>query len=178
MPFKDILKEKWASLSTLLTPSDICVPARTVMNVKLQTQDLRDGVLPVGRSGFSKMAKDLGVWETIAECDWHGQILAMLVNSSEKNRHLQLREMVGFFNLVDREDIVADHSIEALYDSFAAEPKEKGGGYVFPKMTVEEKDFLTSSVNIAALAEWKAPVFRGLIQTEVLRTVFHSYILI
>ena len=102
------------------------------------------------------MAHDLGVWETIAECDWHGHVVAVLVNTSEKDKQFRTGEMVGFFDPVDRKDIVADYDIEALFDSFASEPKEKGGEYVPPKMTIEEKDFLTSKVNIAAPSEWKA----------------------
>ena len=154
--FKDIAEDKWASLSTLTVPSEVCVPARTIMKVNVQARDLKGRVLPVGTPGVSTMAHDLGVWETIAECDWHGHVVAVLVNTSEKDKLFRTGEMVGFFDPVDRKDIVADCDIEALFDSFASEPKEKGGEYVPPKMTIEEKDFLTSTVNIAAPSEWKA----------------------
>ena len=114
--FRDISEDKWASLSTLTVPSDICVPARTVMKVNVQARDLKGRVLPVGTPGVSTMAHDLGVWETIAECDCHGQVLTVLVNTSEKDKQLCTGKMVGFFDPVDRKDIVSDNSIEALFN--------------------------------------------------------------
>ena len=37
--FKDIAEDKWASLSTLTVPSELCVPARTIMKVNVQARD-------------------------------------------------------------------------------------------------------------------------------------------
>jgi len=46
--------------------------------------------------------------------------------------------------------------IDAMFNSFSNDPKEKDEAFVPPAMTSEEKDFLLSQLNVSAPIEWKA----------------------
>ena len=57
-------------------------------------------------------------------------------------------------SLISSETI--EERIDAIFNSFSNDPKEKGDDYVPPPMSSEEKDFFLSQLNVSAPIEWKA----------------------
>ena len=93
----------------------------------LNVRDLRMNKLPVGTAGVAKTARDeLGVWEALVECDWHGQIAAVLVNTTDRDKYFDQHETIGFFDQVKKEQLEHGMSVESLLSQFASEPKERG----------------------------------------------------
>ena len=150
--FEKIKQEDWASLSTLHVPNRFCVPARSALCLKLCARDLCGNALSVGTAGVNSAAKEeLGVWNTLDACDWHGQVSAVVVNTADRDKYYQNNEVVGVFDPVDKKSLVSSDPIEeridAIFNSFSNDPKEKGDDYVPPPMSSEEKYFLLSQLN-------------------------------
>ena len=159
--FEKIKQEDWASLSILHAPNRFCVPARSTLSLKLCAKDLCGNALPVGTAGVNSAAKEeLGVWNTLDACDWHGQVSAVVVNTADRDKYYQNNEVVGLFDPVAKKSLISSESIEeridAIFNSFSNDPKGKGDDYVPPSMSSEEKDFLLSQLNVSAPVEWKA----------------------
>ena len=132
------------------------MPARTALTLRLAVKDLCGNTLPVGTAGVNTTAKEeLGVWNTLDACDWHGQVSAVVVNTADTEKYYQNGELVGFFDPVDRRSLSTEVNIQkridAMFNSFSNDPKEKDEAFVPPAMTSEEKDFLLSQLMLSLI---------------------------
>ena len=149
--FRCIPTPKWNALATLSAPERLHVPASTVMRSRLNVRDLHMNKLPVGTTGVAKPARDkLGVWEA-RECDWHGQISAVVVNTTDRDKYFDPNEALGFFDPITKEALNHGMSVDALLSQFVSEPIEKGEDFTPGKMSTTEMDHL----NVSAPVEWR-----------------------
>ena len=89
------------------------------------------------------------------KCDWHSQIAAVAVNMTDRDKYFDLNEPLGFFDPIAKENLNHGMSIDALFNQFASEPKEKGEDYTPAGMTTMEKEFLLEHLNVSAPVEWR-----------------------
>ena len=79
------------------------------------------------------------------ECDWHGQVAAVVVNTTDWDKYFDLNETVGFFDPIRREKLEHGMSVESLLSQFASEPK-KGG-----RLQAGNNEFNREGVSVGAL---------------------------
>ena len=116
--FEKVRQEDWAALAALHATSRFSVPARTALTLKLAVKDLCGNTLPVGTAGVNTTAKEeLGVWNTLDACDWHGQVSAVVVNTADAEKYYQNGELVGFFDPVHRRSLSTEVNIQKRIDA-------------------------------------------------------------
>ena len=104
--FRDLKKEDCAALSVLHAPGRISVPAHSMLTVKLNVKDLKGKPLPVGLAGVNSAALEgLGVWNTLDQSNWYGQVSAVIVNTADADRCFQNNEILGLFDPVKEESL-------------------------------------------------------------------------
>ena len=78
--------------------------------------------MPVGTAGVNSAALEgLGVWNTLDDSDWYGQVPAVIVNTADADRYFQNNKILGLFDPIKEESLKVEdveEKIDAIFNSF------------------------------------------------------------